>query len=146
MMILAIINWILMLNLLGAAKGSAFCFQFLCGMAPFVAKSCCRNLKYCCLQYQSWLAPLLGPQDLFGNPRFGMYPRFNMYDTDNYPPPPGVVGIMGGLSPFSPILSRRSADLEDDQKLMQPPLKSSSNSNYSTLIHETHHVHRLRRN
>ncbi|XP_015789135.1 uncharacterized protein LOC107366076 [Tetranychus urticae] len=46
-------------------SSESFCFGLICSCVPWVSKSCCGTFRKCCLQYQAWLSPLIGTEDVF---------------------------------------------------------------------------------
>ena len=42
---------------------NGFCFGVVCNVAPMMSKYCCKLKRYCCQEYQSWLAPIIGTND-----------------------------------------------------------------------------------
>lgn len=87
---------------------NGFCFGVVCSVAPMMSKYCCKLKRYCCQEYQAWLAPIIGTNDFLQD-----YIEAVAHEVIN-----------DQRDPFWRIFSRK-VDFEDAPQTAQPPVSPS---------------------
>ena len=90
-----------------------FCFGLVCSVAPMMSKYCCKLKRYCCQEYQAWLAPIIGTNDFLQD-----YIEAVAHEVIN-----------DQRDPFWRIFTRKVDFVTDDPPLLPPPNSQVTQNN-----------------